>query len=90
MLAHVKTYDILPDLLENLNEGKTDIGTKVLATIACHASIKAGQELTLWQMEDVIKRWKTTKQQYTCPHGRPIAKKISKKEIASYFLRNAE
>ena len=90
MLAHVKTYDILPDLLENLNDAKTDIGTKILATIACHASIKAGQELTLWQMEDVIKRWKTTKQQYTCPHGRPIAKKISKKEIASYFLRNAE
>lgn len=90
MLAHVKTYDILPDLLENLNEAKTDIGTKILATIACHASIKAGQELTLWQMEDVIKRWKITKQQYTCPHGRPIAKKISKKEIASYFLRNAE
>ena len=87
ILAHVKTYDILPDLLKNLQDAKTDIATKILATIACHASIKAGQELTLWQMEDVIKRWQTTKQPYTCPHGRPISKKISKKEVASYFLR---
>ena len=88
LLGHVKTYDILPDLLENLHNAKTDIGTKILATIACHASIKAGQELTLWQMEDVIKRWKSTKQPFTCPHGRPISKRIPKKEIASFFLRN--
>ena len=49
ILAHVKTHDILPDILENLLDAKTDIQTKILATIACHASIKAGQELTLWQ-----------------------------------------
>ena len=68
--------------LNNLEE-------KMLVTMSCKAAVKAGAELNLWQMEELIKKWKTTKMPYTCPHGRPIVHSFSEKEIAAFFHRNA-
>ena len=53
----------------------------MLTSMACKSSVKAGQELNMWQMEELISRWKTTNNPYTCPHGRPIEIKMSKKQI---------
>ena len=52
------------------------------------AAIKAGYKLTLWQMEEIVKKLRTTKNPYTCPHGRPISHFIPLKEVASFFDRN--
>ena len=60
----------------------------MITSISCKSSIKAGQELNMWQIEELIARWKTTQNPYTCPHGRPIFKKFAHNEIASFFLRN--
>jgi DNA mismatch repair protein MutL len=59
-----------------------------MRTTACKASVKAGQKLSLWQMQEIIKKWRTTKMPYTCPHGRPITHTIPHKEIAGFFQRN--
>ncbi|MBS4760330.1 MAG: DNA mismatch repair endonuclease MutL [Clostridium sp.] len=89
VISHVKTKDIISDLLENLHGDLNNIEEKMLVTMSCKAAVKAGAELNLWQMEDLIKKWKTTKMPYTCPHGRPIVHSFSEKEIASFFHRNA-
>ncbi len=89
VISHVKPKDIISDLLENLHGDLNNIEEKMLVTMSCKAAVKAGTELNLWQMEDLIKKWKTTKMPYTCPHGRPIVHSFSEKEIASFFHRNA-
>ncbi|MBQ2610977.1 DNA mismatch repair protein MutL, partial [bacterium] len=61
---------------------------KILRTTACKASVKAGEKLNMWQMQEIIKKWRTTKLPYTCPHGRPITHTIAHKDIAAFFERN--
>lgn len=89
MIAKVNPKEILADILENI-EGNIDrLEEKILITTSCKASVKAGTKLSTWQMQEIIKKWRTTKMPYTCPHGRPIVKFFPHKEIASYFQRNA-
>lgn len=88
VIAHIKIKDILADILENLHGDLNNLEEKMLVTMSCKAAVKAGAELNLWQMEELIKKWKTTKMPYTCPHGRPIVHSFSEKEIASFFHRS--
>ena len=92
VLSKANLKDVLSELLENLrNSPDNDLDTleeKILITTSCKASIKAGDKLTLWQMEEIVKNLRTTKNPYTCPHGRPISHFIPYKEIASFFARN--
>lgn len=87
LIAKVNPKEILADILENI-EGDIDrLEEKILITTSCKASVKAGQKLSTWQMQEIIKKWRTTKMPYTCPHGRPISHIIPHKEIASFFQR---
>ena len=89
MIAKVNPKEILADILENI-EGNIDrLEEKILITTSCKAAVKAGTKLSTWQMQEIIKKWRTTKMPYTCPHGRPIVKFFPHKEIASFFQRNA-
>lgn len=88
VIAHIKVKDILADILENLHGDLNNLEEKMLVTMSCKAAVKAGAELNLWQMEELIKKWKTTKMPYTCPHGRPIVHSFAEKEIASFFHRS--
>ena len=89
MIAKVNPKEILADILENI-EGNIDrLEEHILITTACKASVKAGQKLSTWQMQEIVKKWRTTKMPYTCPHGRPVVKFFPHKEIAGFFQRNA-
>lgn len=92
VLSQVKPKDILSELLENLKHSPENAldttEERILITTSCKASVKAGEKLTLWQMEEIVKKLRTTKNPYTCPHGRPISHFIPLKEVASFFDRN--
>ena len=89
LLAKVNPQEILSDILKNIEGNIDGLEEHILKTTACKASVKAGQKLLMWKMQEIIKNWRTTKMPYTCPHGRPISKVISHKELASWFERNA-
>lgn len=89
MIAKVNPKEILADILENIDVNIDRLEEKILITTSCKASVKAGQKLSTWQMQEIIKKWRTTKMPYTCPHGRPIVKFFPHKEIAGFFQRNA-
>ncbi len=89
MLSNVDPKEIISDLLENIKGDLNTLEEKILITTSCKAAVKAGERLTMWQMEELIRKWRKTETPYTCPHGRPITKTISLKEIASFFHRNA-
>lgn len=87
MLSHVKPQDIASELLENIKGDLNSLEEKIIITTACKAAVKAGQKLSIWQMEELIKKLRSTKNPYSCPHGRPISRIIPEREIASFFLR---
>jgi len=87
MIAKVNPKDIIADILENIEGDLDRLEEKILITTSCKASVKAGQKLSIWQMQEIIKKWRTTKMPYTCPHGRPISHIINHKELAGFFQR---
>lgn len=87
LLAKANPKDLLADILENLSGDLNGLEEKILISMSCKASVKAGQKLNIWQMQDIIKNWQTCKKPYTCPHGRPISKTIPHKQIAGFFER---
>ena len=89
MIAKVNPQEILADIMENIESDIDGLEEKILITTSCKASVKAGQKLSTWQMQEIVKKWRTTKMPYTCPHGRPIVKFFPHKEIAGFFQRNA-
>ncbi len=87
LIAKVNPKEILADILENIEGDIDNLEEKILITTSCKASVKAGQKLSVWQMQEIVKKWRKTKMPYTCPHGRPISHIIPHKEIAAFFQR---
>lgn len=87
MLAKVNPKELLADILENLSGDIDGLEEKILIMTSCRASVKAGQKLSIWQMQEIIRNWRTCEKPYTCPHGRPISKTLPHKQIASFFMR---
>lgn len=88
MLSKVSPKDIIAEILQNIEGNIDSMEENILKTTACKASVKANTPLTIWQMQEIIKKWRTTKMPYTCPHGRPICHTIPHKELAGFFERN--
>lgn len=80
-------------LFENLLAQLEETGTMALdvdlliATLACHTAVRAGDTLSLHDMQTVIEHWLDCTLPWTCPHGRPIAHTISKEELNHFFHR---
>jgi DNA mismatch repair protein MutL len=87
MLSKINPKEIIADVLANIEGDIDNLEEKILITTSCKASVKANTKLSTWQMQDIIKNWRTTKMPYTCPHGRTISKIIPHKELAAFFGR---
>ena len=88
ILSKVNPKEIMADILENIEGDLNNLEERILRTTACKASVKANTPLSIWQMQEIIKKWRTTKMPYTCPHGRPICHTIAHKELAAFFQRS--
>ena len=60
----------------------------ILATIACHSSVKLGDKLSYSEMEELIRSWLTSRLPATCPHGRSICYRIGVNEVARKLDRH--
>jgi len=80
----VSVEDTFRHLLENL--GGSDPREKVIISMSCRNAIKAGEKLTLEEMETLISDLHKVGK-YTCPHGRPIILKMTFDEMNKKFNR---
>jgi len=53
----------------------------------CHASVKAGMELSHNEIKNLVSDLVTNKTTPTCPHGRPIIKSFTRDDIEKMFAR---
>ena len=73
-------------VLELKNNNGIDLREKILISMSCKGAIKAGERLTLEEMEIMIEKLHNIGK-YTCPHGRPIILKLTEDEIEKKFKR---
>ncbi len=70
-------------LKQNFDKLKQDI----LATIACHLSVRSGQKLDRSEMLSTYKELSECKNEYSCPHGRPAIWRLKLNDIDKNFER---
>lgn len=76
--------DIIDDI-KNKNQVR-DIREKVIISMSCRGAIKAGQRLSMEEMEKMVRKLHEVGK-YTCPHGRPIIVELSKYDLDKMFGR---
>jgi DNA mismatch repair protein MutL len=79
----------LADDLDGIDRGSRveDALRRIAATMACHAAVKANYPLTLEKMRYILEELRRTAYSSVCPHGRPVALRLSRREIEKNFQR---
>ena len=96
--VHVKNQDIedfVREVLAWLHETAGEspeqfmqkLHEKMRAQMACKAAVKAGDVLTVEQMQKILQDLDSVEHRFTCPHGRPTGLLFSLQEIEKKFKR---
>ena len=65
----------------------TDREDDLFHTVACKAAIKAGMNTSRLEMQSLAEKVLGSRDIMYCPHGRPVAFEIKKRELEKQFGR---
>lgn len=86
------SVDLIEEILGVLEEEKTLPGTDkmidgIIKTIACRASIKAGDPISDDEVNNMVILLNKCRNPNRCPHGRPVIMRLDETEIDKKFQR---
>ena len=92
MLGETDAARLAHDVLREISEygaGRvlTERRNEMLGTIACHAAVRANRQLTIAEMNALLRDMETTERSGQCNHGRPTWFQITLKELDNMFMR---
>jgi DNA mismatch repair protein MutL len=92
LLKQGEAETLLRDLLSDLADAGSsnrieDTCHEILATMACHHSVRANRAMTLAEMNALLREMEQTERADQCNHGRPTWTRIRLAELDRMFLR---
>lgn len=91
LLPHADPVRLTQDVVSALSHDGADVLEQqqhhVLATLACHAAVRAGASLSVPEMNALLRALETTERSGQCNHGRPTVRPITLRELDGWFQR---
>ena len=85
------TKELFLETLDEINTvartARQEIEERFIETVACKAAVKAHMSLDKQEVDELMTELLKLPNPFTCPHGRPTAIKMDKKDIEKKFAR---